>query len=243
MEPVGVTGGAQAADEYLRCRHAGTLELVGVGAPDVENQRPCPANEPSLAVHLAPAPGVERLHQLLPHFVATRTDTRADRHRQRVGQGLTSLGERANGRSRHVGGSTAPPGMRGRDDATGSVSGQNRRAICDLNRDDAIGGVGYDDVRFGSAAGARSRDMNGIAMHLRETDDLVGRQTNGLADGRPAGPPGVGSAAQLQLPGGPAVPNGSECAALQGQTPRRLHPRKLSTHLRRHVRRIVKYPA
>ncbi len=87
-EPVGVTRGAEPADENLSRRHAGSFELVGVGAPDVEEQLAGAAHEPSCAVGLAPAPCAKRGHELLTHLVATRPDARADGRRQRVGAGL-----------------------------------------------------------------------------------------------------------------------------------------------------------
>ena len=37
------------------------------------------------------------------------------------------------------------------------------------------GDVGYDDVRFGSAAALRGRDMHRAAVHLRESDDVARR--------------------------------------------------------------------
>ena len=86
--------------------------------------------------------------------------------RQRVGAGLKPLGHRANGHARDISRRATPSGMRGRNEPPRSVSGQDRRAIGDLNRDDAVDDVGNGDVGFRSAAGERGRHMNGVSVHL-----------------------------------------------------------------------------
>ena len=68
VEPVGMTGGAQPADEDPIARYTGPLELIGVGAPDIEKQPAVASNEPSRRDRHGPSPW-RRTRSRAPHLL------------------------------------------------------------------------------------------------------------------------------------------------------------------------------
>ena len=119
---------------YIVGRNARSLELIAIGAPEIEMRfRAGAPVEPALQIRVDMAAGPERVDDLLPHLATTRTQGRADRHHEILGPAPELSCERFDRGGRDPVHRASPPGMHGGRNLQTPVPDQERGAVGDAN--------------------------------------------------------------------------------------------------------------
>ena len=134
MKRIRVALAAKACDVNIVGTNARCLELIAIGAPEIEmGFQAGPSVEPARQIRFGMAAGPERLDDLLAHLAATQPQRRADRNHEILRPAPELSCERFDGGGRNPVHRASPPRMHGGRNRQTPVPDQERGAVGDAN--------------------------------------------------------------------------------------------------------------
>lgn len=176
VEPVRVTGGAEAARENRRGWNTGRLQLIPIRRPQIQLQ-PLTVPEPAAEIAWVMSSHAKRFYEFCAHGVTARPDAGPEGRNQVSRITAVQLSHSGHGSSRDPCCGAAPSRMYGGYGAPAAVRNQQRRAVGDTH------GEHQRRITTDQAVGSRPRvPLNGLRIDHCCSVNLVNRSERATWD-------------------------------------------------------------